>query len=136
MLGHVVYAFVVRRCALAVLQNCFVFVVAHLDQDTTFDEAARGELRAIIALLPFLEYHAASPDYLEVHCSDASLKGYALHYGTFDADAVRKAVACRERWRFDPDLARPRATDADGVAVPPLSAQPASGADLRGQGGN
>ena len=126
VLGHVIHAFLIQRCALSVLQHSFAFVHAHLDVDTKFSEEVRGELEVVVGLLPFITHFAGAEDYTTAYCSDASLKGYALHYGTFSQAAISRATETFERWRFkagDPGYGESFVGLLDAV-VPLLEARP------------
>ena len=88
LVGHLVFAFLLFRPALAILLDVFQFVAQSLDVDTVLDERVRGELRAAAAMLPFLEHNAAAVWNPVCYISDSSLEGYAVHCADLSAAEV------------------------------------------------
>jgi len=124
VLGHVVYHFLLWRPGLSLLAACYRFVHAHLDGIGRFDAFVLAELAFVAALIPFVEQNLAATDALDAFCSDASLRGYALHRARWTREELRAASCVEERWRFRDEKALP-----SPPALP--AAQPADEAAYR-----
>ena len=89
------HAFQLRRCAYSILEHVFTFIAAAGDHLLHFNEFVDKELRAIAGILPVLTLDLGCDVLPRVYVSDASLLGYPVLYGVFDADVVETAVGCR-----------------------------------------
>jgi len=65
-----------------------------------FSESFVQELEVLICLLPFFSANLAGNVSEDVYCSDASLKGYALHVTQLEPELIRSLGEVREAWRF------------------------------------
>ena len=124
MLGHLVYNVLLWRPGLSLLSACYRFVYDNAGAVGRFDDFVLGKLAFAAAVLPFVGRDLAAADALDVYCSDASLKGYALHRALWTRPDARAASGIEERWRF---------RDERALAEPPelLPAQTAAEASRR-----
>ena len=87
--------------AVEVVGVCVGTLLADKNPDITdFNEAVLAELRVAAAVLPFLAHFAGRSFSRNLYCSDASLKGYALHTCKAEINEFRGAFGVQERWRF------------------------------------
>ena len=87
------------RPALSILQNVYIAANATLETWAPLSGAVRAELRVAAGLLITVEHTAVAPPLPREYCSDASLKGYALHVAHVSPAQVMDIAGWRERWR-------------------------------------
>ena len=98
-LGLAVHALLVERCFLCIFSHLFRY--AQLGSVVTqFDEFVDGELRCFAGILPFLGTKLDRDYCPTVVCSDASLRGFAVHTRDVDVGMVADMCKVRERWKY------------------------------------
>jgi len=88
------------RPALSILEELYKFMYLPPGKAYKFSESFVQELEVLICLLPFFSANLAGNVSEDVYCSDASLKGYALHVTQLEPELIRSLGEVREAWRF------------------------------------
>eukprot|EP00971_Amphidinium_carterae_P333911 6468918-Amphidinium_carterae.1 len=98
--GHLVSQFLIHRCALSCLSDCFAFALHNLDKWTRLPESVISELRVSCGILPLIRADLGASWVRWLLCSDASDKGYALHASQTPPEKLSTVACWKENWRY------------------------------------
>ncbi|CAK0901720.1 unnamed protein product [Prorocentrum cordatum] len=118
VLGHLVNFFLLSRCCLSILQECYQFVQQNIGRYRRFSATVVSELRACQGALPLAVARLSDPFYEKAFISDSSTHGHALHQGYFSGAELRSVGRWKERWRFaDEEKALGLGLEANGPGL-------------------
>ena len=120
VVGHLVNSFLLDRAALAILQDVYPFIRKAMGTWCPLTDKVRNELRTCVGVMMLIAHDAARPLSNCVYCSDASMKGYALHACTCSREEAHEIGRWRERWRFREvreERADPEAGELNGMGA-------------------
>ncbi|CAK0839789.1 unnamed protein product [Prorocentrum cordatum] len=100
VLGHLGNFFLLSRCCLSILQQCYQFVQENIGRYQRFNSTVVAELRTRQGALPLVVARLSDPFYEKAFISDSSTHGCALHQGYFSGVELRAIGRWRERWCF------------------------------------
>ena len=100
ILGHIIWATLLRRECLSILRACYAYVSRCYHENGLLWPSVLRELRQISSVLPLLYCNMAQPWYMTVSASDASESGYGVVEKEVPLGIVHRWGRTRERDRF------------------------------------